>query len=98
MYVAAIEDSEYTHDKKTFWDDVYGFNMSCMATSIFKDPVVDTVPPAQIMSDSCCILDLDLVNMKQEEVNFSNFFALKMNHTDKVHALVSWFDTTFGDL
>jgi len=44
MYVAAIEDSEYTQDKKAFWDDVYGFDMSVMSSSIFKDPVVDTVP------------------------------------------------------
>lgn len=98
MYVAAIEDSEYTNEKKSFWDDVYGFNMSVMSTSIFKDPVVDTVPPAQIMSDHCCILDLDLVRMQPGEVNFSNFYSLKMNYTDKVHAMVAWFDTTFGDL
>lgn len=46
MYIAAIEDSEYTTDKKSFWNDVYGFDMSIMSSSIFKDPVVDTVPPA----------------------------------------------------
>lgn len=98
MYIAAIEDSEYTSDKKAFWNDVYGFDMSIMSSSIFKDPVVDTVPPAQIMSDACCILDLDLVRMKPDEVNFSSFYSLKMNYTDRVHALVVWFDTTFSDL
>jgi protein arginine N-methyltransferase 1 len=98
MYVAAIEDSEYMTDKKQFWDNVYGFNMNCMSHSVFKDPVVDTVPSQQIMTDSCCILDLNLVTMKKEEVNFSNYYALTANFTDRVHALVSWFDTTFSDL
>ena len=48
--------------------------MSCMSGGIFKDPMVDTVPSNAVMSDSCCILDIDLVNMKQEEVNFSNYY------------------------
>lgn len=98
MYVAAIEDNDYTSEKKQFWDNVYGFNMSCMSHSVFKDPVVDTVPSQQIMSDYCCVLDLDLVHMKPEEVNFSNHYSLTMNYTDRVHALVAWFDTTFQDL
>ena len=98
IYVAAIEDSEYMHEKKTFWDNVYGFDMNCMSTSIFKDPMVDTVPANAIMSDYCCVLDVDLVHMKQDEVNFSSMYSLKMNYTDKVHALVAWFDTTFSDL
>jgi len=98
LYVAAIEDSEYQHEKRSFWDDVYGVDMSCMSTSLFKDPMVDTVPASALMSDACCVLDIDLVNMKQGEVNFSSFYSLKMNHTDKVHALVTWFDTEFGNL
>jgi protein arginine N-methyltransferase 1 len=98
IYVAAIEDSEYQHEKKSFWNDVYGFDMSCMSTSIFKDPMVDTVPANAVMSDYCCVLDIDLVRMKPEEVNFSNFYSIKMNYTDKVHGLVAWFDTTFSDL
>mgnify|MGYP002632090037 CR=1 FL=1 len=72
--------------------------MSVMATTLFKDPMVDTVPANAIMSDYCCILDVDLVNMKQDEVNFSNFYSLKMNFTDKVHGIVTWFDTTFSNL
>jgi len=72
--------------------------MSIMSSGIFTDPMVDTVPSNALMSDACCILDIDLVNMKQEEVNFSNYYSLKMSYTDKVHALVSWFDTSFSNL
>jgi len=64
LYVAAIEDSEYKNEKKTFWENVYGVDMSVMSGGIFTDPMVDTVPSSAVMSDSCCILDIDLVNMK----------------------------------
>ena len=64
IFVAAIEDSEYKGEKKTFWENVYGVDMSVMSNGMFHDPMVDTVPSAAIMSDSCCVLDIDLVNMK----------------------------------
>ena len=64
LFVAAIEDSEYKMEKTQFWNNVYGVDMSIMSTGLWKDPVVDTVPPNAIMSDSCCILDIDLVKMK----------------------------------
>jgi len=98
IYVAAIEDSEYMAEKKSFWDNVYGFDMKCMTSSMFKEPMVDVVPPNAIMSDYCCVFDGDIMNMKQEEVNFSNMFNLKISHTDKVHAMVAWFDASFSDL
>ena len=50
-------------EKTSFWDNVYDVNMSCMTKGLFRDPIVDTVPPDNIMSDGCCILDLDLVRM-----------------------------------
>ena len=78
MYVAAIEDSEYMGSKSKFWKNVYGVNMSCMTAGVFKEPVVDTVPSANIMSDSCCILDIDLMTMKKADVEFSNPYQLKM--------------------
>ena len=98
MYVAAIEDSEYMGDKKSFWNNVYGVNMSCMTGGIFTDPMVDVVPSYNIMSDSCCILDLDLVNCKVSDLEFSNCYSLKMQYNDRVHALVSWFETPFSRL
>ena len=85
-------------EKHSFWKNVYGVNMSIMTEGLFHDPMVDTVPSNNVMSDCCCILDLDLVKMNPKEVEFSNFYSLKMQYTDNVHALVTWFDTSFSDL
>ena len=36
--------------------------------------------------------------MKKEDVEFSSEYSLTMLRPDRVHALVSWFDTLFSDL
>ena len=74
MYIAAIEDSKFMNEKKDFWADVYGVDMSIMNRGVFKDPMVDIVPGENFMSDSCCILDLDLVKMNPKDVEFSNYY------------------------
>lgn len=51
-----------------------------------------------VASNSCKILDLDLVKCKKEDVEFSCEYSLKMMRNDKVHAIVAWFDCIFGDL
>ena len=98
LYVAAIEDGQYKHQKMTFWNDVYGVDMSVLTPTVMKEPLVDTVDSQMIMSDACKILDLDLVRCNKEDVNFANQYSLRMKYTDRVHGLVAWFDTPFSDL
>ena len=69
-----------------------------MSHGIFNDPMVDTVPSANLMSDYCCILELDLLKCRPTDVEFSTYYSLNMQYTDNVHALVVWFDTTFSNL
>lgn len=98
MHVAAIEDSDYKNNKRNFWNNVYGVDMSCLAPTVMKEPLVDTVNKDMIMSSSCKILELDLVNMDKSEVNFSNQYSVTMNYSDRVNGLVVWFETPFSDL
>lgn len=76
LYVAAIEDGNYKNQKMTFWNDVYGVDMSCLTPTVMKEPLVDTVDSQMIMSDSCKILDLDLVRCKKGDVQFASQFSL----------------------
>lgn len=48
-----------------------------------------------ICSDSCKILDLDLVHMKLGDVNFSSQYKLNFNQSTTASALISWFDCKF---
>lgn len=98
LYIAAIEDGQFKQQKKTFWNDVYGVNMSCMTPTVMKEPLVDTVPQDMIMSSACKVLDLDLVNCNKGDVQFASQFSLTMKYTDRVHGIVAWFDTPFSNL
>ena len=72
--------------------------MSVLTPTVMKEPLVDYVNKDMIMSNSCKILDLDLVHCDKDDVNFSNKYRLEMKYNDKVHGLVGWFDTAFSNL
>ncbi len=42
------------------WENVYGFDMSSIKEIALLEPLVDTVPPASIVSDFCPILTIDM--------------------------------------
>ena len=98
MRMGAMEDWEYITGKNDFWGNVYGVDMSCMTHGVLVDPMVEEVPSSNLLSDSCIILDLDLMTMKPEDVEFSNSYSLTMSYSDTVHALVTWFDVSFSNL
>lgn len=72
--------------------------MSCLSNAAMKEPLVDMCEPGMINTNSCKILDLDLVRMKKEDVEFVAPYSLTVDRDDKVHALVAWFDCKFEDL
>lgn len=71
LYIAAIEDGQYKHQKMTFWNDVYGVDMSCLTPTVMKEPLVDTVDQNSLMSEACKVLDLDLVHCNKDDVQFA---------------------------
>ena len=44
------------------------------------------------------IMELDLVTMKKEDVEFATEYSLVINRNDNVHGVVAWFDVVFSDL
>jgi protein arginine N-methyltransferase 1 len=72
--------------------------MSCLSTAAMKEPLIDCCEGNMVNSNSCKIIDLDLVKCKKEDVEFAAEYELTFNRNDKAHALVSWFDTLFSDL
>ena len=98
IFLAAIEDEKFRNDKKQFWKNVYGVDMSCMAETVFKDPMIDNLNPTQIISNECKIIDLNLASCKPGDVEFSSVYELTFTRSERCHGLVSWFDTCFHDL
>jgi protein arginine N-methyltransferase 1 len=96
MWMCAIEDQEYRDEKINYWDDVYGFNMSCIKEMALLEPLVDVCKPDQIVSDSGRILEIDLYKVKKEELDFESKFNLNISRSDFIHAIVVYFNVEFS--
>ncbi|KAH7108011.1 S-adenosyl-L-methionine-dependent methyltransferase [Auriculariales sp. MPI-PUGE-AT-0066] len=96
IYLAAIEDQEYKEEKINFWDNVYGFDYSCIKDIALREPLVDTVEMKAVVSDPCAIKHIDLRTAKKEDLTFTADFSLKVTRDDYVHAFLAWFDIVFN--
>ncbi|KAB0356463.1 hypothetical protein FD754_000619 [Muntiacus muntjak] len=53
--LVAVSDMNKHADRIAFWDDVYGFNMSCMKKAVIPEAVVDVLDPKTLISDACSV-------------------------------------------
>eukprot|EP01119_Soliformovum_irregulare_P001347 TRINITY_DN11073_c0_g1_i1.p1 TRINITY_DN11073_c0_g1~~TRINITY_DN11073_c0_g1_i1.p1 ORF type:complete len:343 (-),score=92.96 TRINITY_DN11073_c0_g1_i1:264-1265(-) len=95
LHIVAIEDSEYKEDKINFWDNVYGFKMSCIKKNAIQEPLVDVVDNKQVMTNSCQLMTIDLATVKIEDLTFSVPFKIDATRDDFAHAFVVYFDIDF---
>ncbi|KAG0654569.1 Protein arginine N-methyltransferase 1 [Rhodotorula mucilaginosa] len=95
LYMAAIEDQEYKEEKIGFWDDVYGFDYSCIKEIALREPLVDTVELRSVVSNPCKIATFDLLKVTKADLTFKADFKLVATRNDYVHAFLGWFDCAF---
>lgn len=55
MFIAAIEDADYKEEKIGYWDNVYGFDFSCIKETALKEPLVDTVDLRAVVTNPCAL-------------------------------------------
>jgi len=95
LYLSAIEDQDYKEEKIGFWDDVYGFDYSCIKDIALKEPLVDTVELKSVVCDPCMVKHIDLMTVTKEDLAFTDQFSLKATRNDYIHAFLGWFDISF---
>ncbi|XP_074583719.1 protein arginine N-methyltransferase 1-like [Curcuma longa] len=95
LFLTAIEDAEYKEDKIEFWNDVYGFDMSCIRKQAMAEPLVDTVDPKQIVTSDIMIKMMDISEMTSGDVSFTAPFKLVAERNDFIHAFVAYFNVQF---
>lgn len=96
IHLCGIEDSQYRKEKLEFWDDVYGYSMGCIKATALTEPLVDIVPPNQIISDSCVVKELNLYTCKVSDLDFTANFELEWKKKDFCHGVTAWFDVQFS--
>merc|ERR1711890_108350 len=72
LYICGIEDRQYKDDKIHWWDDVYGFDMSCIRKVALTEPLVDTVDCNQVVTNSCLIKEIDIQTCTKEDIPFTS--------------------------
>lgn len=64
--LAALDDPDLQTSHVTYWDDVYGFKMTCMKSEVIKEASVEIVKAEKIISDQVvvkvqlCLLQFDI--------------------------------------
>ncbi|EPZ34592.1 S-adenosyl-L-methionine-dependent methyltransferase [Rozella allomycis CSF55] len=96
LLLAGIEDAEYKDEKISYWDNVYGFKMSCLKEIALKEPLVDTVEAKAVMTTAAVLKEIDIMTVKEEELSFKTDFELKATRSDFAHGFVGYFDIEFS--
>ncbi|CAA2984180.1 probable arginine N-methyltransferase [Olea europaea subsp. europaea] len=95
LHLTAIEDADYKEDKIEFWNDVYGFDMSCIRRQALSETLVDIVEQKQIVTNCQLLKTMDISKMASEDASFTAPFKLVEERDDYIHALVANFDVSF---
>ncbi|XP_042392494.1 probable protein arginine N-methyltransferase 1 [Zingiber officinale] len=95
LFLTAIEDAEYKEDKIEFWNNVYGFDMSCIRKQAMAEPLVDTFDPKQIVTSDVLVKTMDISEMASGDVSFTAPFKLIAQRDDYIHAFVAYFNVLF---
>jgi len=96
LFVTAIEDGQYKDDKINWWENVYGFDMSCIKDVAISEPLVDVVDSKQVVSNSMLVKEVDLYTVKVSDMEFNSPFQLEICRDDYVQAIVSYFSVEFS--
>jgi len=95
LCVTAIEDRQYKDDKINWWDNVYGFDMSCIKEVAISEPLVDVVEPKQVVTNSAVVKEVDLYKVTPADLDFKSLFRLEVGRNDYIQALVTYFSVEF---
>jgi len=96
LLVCAIEDRQYKEDKIHWWDEVYGFDMSCIKSIALQEPLVDVVDRNQVVTNTCLLREIDLQTCTIDDIPFEAPFQLQVKRNDYIQALVTFFNVEFS--
>ena len=51
LYIAGLSDMEMHQQRCAFWDDVYGFRMSCMKSAVISEAEIAVVDSAKVVTE-----------------------------------------------
>ncbi|NXN83847.1 ANM3 methyltransferase, partial [Bombycilla garrulus] len=76
--LVAVGDMNKYMDKLLFWEDVYGFDMSCMKRAVIPEAVVEVLDPSTLISTASVIKHIDCNTVSTPDLEFSSDFTLSV--------------------
>ena len=95
LYLCGIEDRQNKDSKIDWWDNVHGFDMSCIKPFAISEPTIEYVDPKRVSTNACVLKHIDMYTFNRDDVNFSQTFKLTMSKDDYVHSLITFFSVKF---
>ncbi|XP_053924237.1 protein arginine N-methyltransferase 3 [Cuculus canorus] len=93
--LVAVGDMNKHADKLLFWEDVYGFDMSCMKKAVIPEAVVEVLDPNTLISSATVIKHIDCNAASTPDLEFSSDFILTITTSTKCTAVAGYFDIFF---
>ncbi|XP_075019412.1 protein arginine N-methyltransferase 3 isoform X2 [Calonectris borealis] len=93
--LVAVGDMKQHVDKLLFWEDVYGFDMSCMKKAVIPEAVVEVLDPNTLISTASVIKRIDCNTASTPDLEFSSDFTLTITTSTKCTAVAGYFDIFF---
>ncbi|NWZ14538.1 ANM3 methyltransferase, partial [Agelaius phoeniceus] len=93
--LVAVGDMNKHVDKLLFWEDVYGFDMSCMKKAVIPEAVVEVLDPNTLISAASVIKHVDCNTASTPDLEFSSDFTLSITMSTQCTAIAGYFDVFF---
>lgn len=81
LYLVALANEERYQSHISFWDNIYGVNMSCVKENVFTEPSVECVDSETIISAPFALKDSCMGTMRVEDVDVLQTFQLVIRKT-----------------
>lgn len=95
MHITGMEDMSSYNKFVAYWDDVYGFKMSCMRSAVVREATTDVVKAECIITSADQIADFDLMTITPNDTEFTSAFSLNVQRDGQLTGFVGYFDTYF---
>lgn len=93
--IVGLGDEERHRKLISFWDNVYGFDMSGLRKEVLSEAIVEVCRSEHIITEAQVVSDLNLMTVDVKCSNFSADFTLNVQRSGKLTAIVGYFDTFF---
>lgn len=95
MSIVGYGDEDLYNKHITFWNSVYGLNMSTMKKEVLHEPLIEVVNAEHVLTEPNVIANFDLSTVTIDYSNFTYDFELKCTKDGLLTSFVGYFDTFF---